>query len=94
MISAFRPIAQLGEQVVRKAGPKSLKISPPPSHFVPFREESSEKYLFKGKTSVFDSKKFKFGPVAQLGVQAGQLYAPCFGGVTRMVAIRFASQKT
>lgn len=34
-----------------------------------------------------------FGPVAQLGVQAGRLYAPRFGGVTRMVATRFTSHK-
>jgi hypothetical protein len=34
-----------------------------------------------------------FGPVAQLEVQAGQLYAPRFGGVTQIVAIRFTSHK-
>ena len=32
-----------------------------------------------------------YGPVAQLGAHAGQLYAPSFGPVAHVAPIRFAS---
>ena len=57
----------------------------------------TEKGLYKWGRMGYNNTRFReragcvCGLVAQLGEQAGQLYAPRFGGVTRMVAIRFTS---
>ena len=59
------------------------------------RKQHFGKIFKKGlyKAEKWDYNNIDFGLVARIEAQAGQLYAPRFGGVNRMVATRFTSAR-